>query len=108
MLTTMKFTHVGENRMSALTRSQRPNQQILSRNSSRLSFQDEFDDSEFSYPFDVDDDDLTDPGESRMSALAKSQSPNQQILNRYDGDSTIGHRLYKEIPKVEFVKMKGR
>ncbi|KAF6152070.1 hypothetical protein GIB67_031392 [Kingdonia uniflora] len=26
----------------------------------------------------------------------------------YDGDSTIGHRLYKEITKVEFVKMKGK
>ncbi|KAF6175003.1 hypothetical protein GIB67_026491 [Kingdonia uniflora] len=83
----------------------------------------------------VDDDDLTDPGlsivtqgitveaslknckaskkftlvgESRTSALARSQSPNQQILSRYDGDSTIGHRLYKEITKVEFVKMKGK
>ncbi|KAF6149508.1 hypothetical protein GIB67_003656 [Kingdonia uniflora] len=26
----------------------------------------------------------------------------------YDGDSTISHRLYKEITKVEFVKMKGK
>ncbi|KAF6149533.1 hypothetical protein GIB67_003681, partial [Kingdonia uniflora] len=26
----------------------------------------------------------------------------------YDGDSTIGHRLYKEITKVEFMKMKGK
>ncbi|KAF6175409.1 hypothetical protein GIB67_036500 [Kingdonia uniflora] len=83
---TMKFTLVGENRMSAYARSQTPNQQILS----RLSFQDEFDDSEFSCPFVVDDDDLTDPG------------------FRYDGDSTIGHRLYKEITKFEFVKMKGK
>ncbi|KAF6158259.1 hypothetical protein GIB67_028683 [Kingdonia uniflora] len=107
----------------------------FSRSSSRLSFQDEFDDSEFSCPFAVDDDDLADPGlsivtqgitvetslknckasmkftlvgESRMSALARSQCPNQQILSRYDGDSTIGHRLYKEITKVEFVKMKGK
>ncbi|KAF6162821.1 hypothetical protein GIB67_029090 [Kingdonia uniflora] len=47
-------------------------------------------------------------GERRMYALARSQNPNQQILNRYDGDSTIGHRLYKEITKVEFVKMKGK
>ncbi|KAF6153927.1 hypothetical protein GIB67_023704 [Kingdonia uniflora] len=60
------------------------------RSSSRLSFQDEFDNSEFSYPFTTDDGDLTDPG------------------LRYDGDSTIGHRLYKEITKVEFVKMKGK
>ncbi|KAF6153956.1 hypothetical protein GIB67_023733, partial [Kingdonia uniflora] len=26
----------------------------------------------------------------------------------YDGDSTIGHRLFKEITKVEFMKMKGK
>ncbi|KAF6168007.1 hypothetical protein GIB67_020116, partial [Kingdonia uniflora] len=26
----------------------------------------------------------------------------------YDGDLTIGHRLYKEITKVEFMKMKGK
>ncbi|KAF6159503.1 hypothetical protein GIB67_032274 [Kingdonia uniflora] len=26
----------------------------------------------------------------------------------YDGDSTIGHTLYKEITKVEFMKMKGK
>ncbi|KAF6174380.1 hypothetical protein GIB67_027851 [Kingdonia uniflora] len=26
----------------------------------------------------------------------------------YDRDSTIGHRLYKEITKVEFMKMKGK
>ncbi|KAF6161781.1 hypothetical protein GIB67_008542 [Kingdonia uniflora] len=26
----------------------------------------------------------------------------------YDGDSTIGHRLYKEITKVEYVKMKRK
>ncbi|KAF6158212.1 hypothetical protein GIB67_015006, partial [Kingdonia uniflora] len=26
----------------------------------------------------------------------------------YNGDSTIGHRLYKEITKVEIVKMKGK
>ncbi|KAF6171085.1 hypothetical protein GIB67_010953 [Kingdonia uniflora] len=60
------------------------------KSSSRLSFQDEFDDSVFSYPYAVDDDDLIDPG------------------LRYDGDLTIGHRLYKEITKVEFVKMKGK
>ncbi|KAF6146989.1 hypothetical protein GIB67_036708 [Kingdonia uniflora] len=106
---------------------------LAQRSSSMLPFQDEFDDSEFSCPFAVDDDDLTDPGlsivaqgitvetslknckasmkftlvgESRTSSLARNQSPNQQILSRYDGDSTIGHRLYKEISKVEFVKMK--
>ncbi|KAF6148930.1 hypothetical protein GIB67_028767 [Kingdonia uniflora] len=44
---------------------------LLSRSSNRLSFQDEFDDSKFSCPFVVDDDNLTDPG------------------LRYDGDSTI-------------------
>ncbi|KAF6138310.1 hypothetical protein GIB67_001460, partial [Kingdonia uniflora] len=104
---------------------------LAHRSSSRLSFQDEFDDSEFSCPFTVDNDDLTDPGLSIvaqgitvetslknckasmkftlvMFALAKSQSPNQQILSRYDEDSTIGHRLYKEITKVEFEKMKGK
>ncbi|KAF6154410.1 hypothetical protein GIB67_028302 [Kingdonia uniflora] len=145
---------------------------LAHRSSSRLSFQDEFDDSEFSCPFAVDDDDLTDLSlsiiaqgitvetslknckasmkftlvvESRMSALARSQNPNQQILCRcidywytilmmqlrkeleflfsakkstgedgkgtaywYDGDSTIGHRLFKEITKVELVKMKGK
>ncbi|KAF6136814.1 hypothetical protein GIB67_030099 [Kingdonia uniflora] len=106
----------------------------------RLSLQDEFDDSEFSNPFTIDDDDLMDPclsivaqgitvetslknckasmkftlvGESWMSALTRSQSPNQLILSRcidywYDGDSTIGYKLYKEITKVEFVKMKGK
>ncbi|KAF6150670.1 hypothetical protein GIB67_020753, partial [Kingdonia uniflora] len=47
-------------------------------------------------------------GENRMSALARSRSPNLQILSRYDGNSTVGHRLYKEITKVEFVKMKGK
>ncbi|KAF6162922.1 hypothetical protein GIB67_021071 [Kingdonia uniflora] len=26
----------------------------------------------------------------------------------YDGDSTIDYRLYKEITKVEFMKMKGK
>ncbi|KAF6146746.1 hypothetical protein GIB67_009032 [Kingdonia uniflora] len=29
------------------------------------------------------------------------------LISRYDGDSTIGHRLYKEITKVEFMGMKG-
>ncbi|KAF6159536.1 hypothetical protein GIB67_032307, partial [Kingdonia uniflora] len=90
MNTTMKFTLIGENRISALARSQNLNQQILSRSSSRLSFHDEFDDSKFSCLFAVDDDDLTDPG------------------LRYDGDSTIAHRLNKEITKVELVKMKGK
>ncbi|KAF6145319.1 hypothetical protein GIB67_002343 [Kingdonia uniflora] len=86
------------------------------RSFSRLSFQDEFDDFEFSCPFAVDDDDLTDPvavalifrcsivaqgitvetslknckasmkftlvGESKMSTLARSQSPTQQILSK--------------------------
>lgn len=33
-----------------------------SRSSSRLSYEDTFDDSEFSGPFVVDDDDTTDPG----------------------------------------------
>ncbi|KAF6139729.1 hypothetical protein GIB67_006677, partial [Kingdonia uniflora] len=30
------------------------------------------------------------------------------LILKYDGDSTIGHRLYKETTKVEFVKMKGK
>ncbi|KAF6146602.1 hypothetical protein GIB67_008888 [Kingdonia uniflora] len=123
--------------------------------SSRLSFQDEFDNYEFSYPYAVDDDDLIDPGlrisaqgitvaliyrrsivaqgitvetslknykasmkftlvgESKISALARSQSPNQQILSKcidywYDRVSTIGHKLYMEITKVEFMKKKGK
>ncbi|KAF6170914.1 hypothetical protein GIB67_014731, partial [Kingdonia uniflora] len=29
-------------------------------------------------------------------------------ISRYDGDSTIGHRLYKEITMVEFMKIKGK
>ncbi|CAK9162558.1 unnamed protein product [Ilex paraguariensis] len=37
-------------------------QKSVSRGSSRLSFQDDYDDSEFSGPFIVDDDDMTDPG----------------------------------------------
>ncbi|XP_059624437.1 autophagy-related protein 13b [Cornus florida] len=43
-------------------------QKSFSRSSSRLSFQDDFDDSEFSGPFVVDDDDMTDPG-SRPSSF---------------------------------------
>ncbi|KAF6175372.1 hypothetical protein GIB67_009066, partial [Kingdonia uniflora] len=31
-----------------------------------------------------------------------------KVKQLYDGDSTIGHRLSKEITKVEFVKMKGK
>lgn len=34
----------------------------FSRSSSRLSFQDDYDDSEYSGPFVVDDDDVTDSG----------------------------------------------
>lgn len=37
-------------------------QKSFSRSSSRLSLEDDFDDSEFSGPFIVDDDDLTDAG----------------------------------------------
>lgn len=37
-------------------------QKSYSRSSSRLSYEDTFDDSEFSGPFVVDDDDTTDPG----------------------------------------------
>ena len=37
-------------------------QKSFSRSSSKLSFQDDFDDSEFSGPFVVDDDDMADRG----------------------------------------------
>ncbi|KAF6146286.1 hypothetical protein GIB67_008170, partial [Kingdonia uniflora] len=32
----------------------------------------------------------------------------RRIAYWYDGDLTTGHRLYKEITKVELVKMKGK
>nr|GMC93170.1 autophagy-related protein 13B [Ipomoea batatas]GMC96585.1 autophagy-related protein 13B [Ipomoea batatas] len=42
-------------------------QKSFSRSSSRVSFQDDYDDSEFSGPFVVDDDDVTDPGKRLCS-----------------------------------------
>ncbi|KAF6170752.1 hypothetical protein GIB67_015704 [Kingdonia uniflora] len=112
---------------------------LTGRSSSRLPFQDEFDDYEFSCPFLFDDDDLTDPGLSTVAqgitietslknckasmkfTLVEEEGYGVSIFHKesteedgkgtaywYDGDSTIGHRLYKEITKVEFVKMKGK
>uniref|UniRef100_A0A5B6ZS33 Putative autophagy-related protein 13 isoform X1 n=1 Tax=Davidia involucrata TaxID=16924 RepID=A0A5B6ZS33_DAVIN len=52
-------------------------QKSFSRSSSRLSFQDDFDDSEFSGPFVVDDDDLTDPG-SRLCTSPRPGSFDQK------------------------------
>ncbi|XVF17058.1 hypothetical protein REPUB_Repub10bG0084400 [Reevesia pubescens] len=76
----------------------------FSRSSSR-SLQDDFDDSEFPCPFDVDDDDMTDPG-SRPDSYDRrghQSDPNETglFMNRKSQDAAVGalvHMLKKAPP----------
>ncbi|KAF6143539.1 hypothetical protein GIB67_029708 [Kingdonia uniflora] len=47
-------------------------------------------------------------GETSTNSIASIFAWSRGLAHRYDEDSTIGHRLYKEITKVELVKMKGK
>ncbi|KAF6170803.1 hypothetical protein GIB67_015755 [Kingdonia uniflora] len=65
---------------------------LFSKSSSRLSFQDEFDDFEFSCPFDIDDDDLTNPvGNIDMDALKNSCFP---LCNHIPGINNMPFTLF--------------
>lgn len=56
-------------------------QKSFSRSSSRLSFQDDYDDSVFSGPFVVDDDDVTDPGSRYFIGFLYFAQPLQLFVN---------------------------
>lgn len=78
----------------------------LSRSSSRLSFQDDFEDSVFACPFDVDDEDMTNPGSRPESFDQKGlvyESPDSGGLFpvRKSQDAAVGalvHMLKKAPP----------
>ncbi|XP_058087327.1 autophagy-related protein 13b [Magnolia sinica] len=68
---------------------------ISSRSSSRLSFQDDFDDSEFACPFAVDDDDITDPSNRSESFDGKGHvgeelEPGVLLPIRKSQDAAVG------------------
>ncbi|KAE8676554.1 E3 ubiquitin-protein ligase ATL76-like [Hibiscus syriacus] len=76
-----------------------------SRSSSR-SFQDDFDDSEFPCPFDVEDDEMTNPG-SRVESYDKREHPSDineagLFVNRKSQDAAVGAlvRMLKKAPPL--------
>ncbi|XWS33194.1 hypothetical protein CRYUN_Cryun22dG0058500 [Craigia yunnanensis] len=77
----------------------------FSRSSSR-SFQDDFDDSEFPCPFDVEDDDMTDPGSRPESYDRRGplSDPNEAglFMNRKSQDAAVGAlvRMLKKAPPL--------
>ncbi|KAG5534100.1 hypothetical protein RHGRI_022290 [Rhododendron griersonianum] len=81
-------------------------QKSFSRSSSRLSLEDDFDDSEFSGPFIVDDDDLTDAGSrpgsfDQQAHIREPLEPGGffQVKKSQDG-AVSAHRLLKKAPPL--------
>ncbi|CAM8912411.1 unnamed protein product [Rhodiola kirilowii] len=90
----------GEKSSNILTRT-------FSRSSSKLSFQEDFDDAEFACPFDMDDDDVTNPG-SRPESMDQKAPLNDPLLSgaliqvRQSQDAAVGTlvRILKKAPPL--------